>query len=76
MPTDADSPDDAVRKCVFSMSSSDWPGVGPKSIESLLEGLRQDEGLCVPVDAYINMWCTTCLARGKFFVFHVIKTVA
>lgn len=68
-------PDDAVKKCVASLKSSDWPGIGQKSIELLLQDLDQDDGLCVPVKGYVNMWCTSCLACGKFFAFHVIKTV-
>jgi hypothetical protein len=68
----ARGPKDAVIKWAQNMNLKEWPGIGPKVQQLLIEELK--ENTCVKVNERINMWCTGAYPKGKFFSFYILKT--
>jgi hypothetical protein len=68
------TPKDAVIKCVSELDIDEYPGVGKKTKEALIKAIVDEANSCVKVRERKNLWCTSALAKGKLFIFNIIKT--
>lgn len=64
----------AVVQWAKTLDIKKWPGIGNKIKASLIRDLEDKDNSCVVVNERTNMWCTGTLTKGKYFLFHIVKT--